>query len=97
MIAPLDERGETFMTVAEIAEVLKLNKQTVRNWIDRGELPAIHVGRRVRVKRSDFERLIEQGYTGPPSTSTAPETTAAGFWERAEIPVPSGGGVVPDP
>src|SRR5450755_3411331 len=45
---------ETFLTVAEIAELLKLNPQTVRNWIDRGELSAVRVGsRRVRVKQSD--------------------------------------------
>jgi excisionase family DNA binding protein len=54
---------ESFMTVAEVATILKLNQQTVRNWIDGGKLPAIHVGRRVRIKRSDFERLIEQGYS----------------------------------
>jgi uncharacterized protein YjcR len=29
---------ESFLTVIEIAEMLKLNPQTVRNWIDRGEL-----------------------------------------------------------
>jgi excisionase family DNA binding protein len=46
------------MTVAEIASVLKLNQQTIRNWIDAGKLPALHIGRRVRVKRSDFDRLL---------------------------------------
>src|SRR5450755_270386 len=46
---------ETFLTVAEIAELLKLNPQTVRNWIDRGDLSAVRVGsRRVRVKQSDL-------------------------------------------
>lgn len=54
---------ESFLTVAEVAETLKLNQQTVRNWIDQGFLPALRVGRRVRIKRSDFERLLEQGYT----------------------------------
>jgi excisionase family DNA binding protein len=42
--------SEEFLTVAEIAELLKVNQQTVRNWIDRGSLPAVRVGRRVRVK-----------------------------------------------
>jgi excisionase family DNA binding protein len=50
---------ETFLTVAEIAEQLRLNQQTVRNWIDRGELSAIRVGpRRVRVRASELERFI---------------------------------------
>jgi len=72
---------DPFLTVAEVAEVLKLNPETVRNWINRGELPAIHVGPRIRVKRSDFNRLIEQGYSDKPSaTGEGTGTTADGFW-----------------
>jgi excisionase family DNA binding protein len=48
-----------YLTVAEVAGILKLNQQTVRNWIDRGELPALRVGRRARILRSDFDALIE--------------------------------------
>lgn len=51
---------EKFLTVAEIAASLRLNQQTVRNWIDAGTLPALHVGRRVRVARPDLEALLEQ-------------------------------------
>jgi excisionase family DNA binding protein len=54
---------DSFLTVAEVAETLKLNQQTVRNWIDRGELPAVRVGRRVRIKRADFDRLLDEGYS----------------------------------
>ena len=53
------------MTVAEIAKVLKLNQQTVRNWIIAGSLPVVRVGRRVLIRRSDFDAMIEAGYTGP--------------------------------
>jgi excisionase family DNA binding protein len=62
---------ETYLTVAEVAEVLKLNQQTVRNWIDQGTLPALKVGRRVRIKRSDFERVLAAGYR--PGTTAAPQ------------------------
>jgi len=55
---------EEYLTVAEVAETLKLNQQTVRNWIDQGSLPALRVGRRVRIKRSDFERILEESYSG---------------------------------
>ena len=35
---------------------------TVRNMIDRGELPAIRVGaRRVRIERSDLDAFLAQG------------------------------------
>ena len=55
---PVDE----YLTVAEIAETLKVNPQTVRNWIDRNEPKGIRVGaRRVRVRRRDFDAFIESG------------------------------------
>ena len=56
--------ADEFLTVAEIAGLLKLNPQTVRNWIDSGKLPAYHIGRRVRVGRQDFDRLVEDSYMG---------------------------------
>jgi excisionase family DNA binding protein len=59
-----NEAEESYLTVAEVAETLKLNQQTVRNWIDQGSLPALRVGRRVRIKRSDFERILEESYNG---------------------------------
>ena len=61
--------GDESLTVAEIAQILKLNQQTVRNWIDQGTLPALRVGRRVRVRRSDFDALVERGRTAPAPTS----------------------------
>ena len=72
---------EEFLTVAEVAELLKLNQQTVRNWIDQGSLPALRVGRRVRIRRSDLNRLLEERYTGASSGSSQPEgPSAEDFW-----------------
>lgn len=66
--------NETFLTVMEVAETLKLNPQTVRNWIDRGELRAVRVGsRRVRIRQSDLDALLAQGETLPlPSKASTP-------------------------
>src|SRR6201995_3480131 len=75
------EPEETYLTVAEVAETLKLNQQTVRNWIDQGSLPALRVGRRVRIKRSDFERVLAESYTsgsGAPGQDAGP--SAEDFW-----------------
>lgn len=42
--------------------MLKLNPQTVRNLIDRGELPAVRVGRRrVRILRADLDAFLAEG------------------------------------
>lgn len=76
-----DSLEDTFLTVAEVAELLKLNQQTVRNWIDQGSLPALRVGRRVRIRRSDLERVLEQGATAPPpGTASKPGPSAEDFW-----------------
>lgn len=93
------EHEDEFLTVAEVAEVLKLNPQTIRNWIDQGSLPALRVGRRVRIKRSDFMRILEEGYGGGRAARQALQETgltAEDFWGGEEIPVvdpsPSYGG-----
>lgn len=46
------------LTVAQVAELLRLNPQTIRNWIDAGTFPAMHIGRRVRIKRADLDAFI---------------------------------------
>ena len=83
---------DTFLTVAEVAGILKLNQQTVRNWIDQGSLPALRVGRRVRIRRSDLERLLADGYTaGPPAQPAVPADTpgdgrrAEAFWSGETV------------
>ena len=80
---------ESYLTVAEVAATLKLNQQTVRNWIDAGTLPAHRVGRRVRVRRSDFDRLLEQTYTGPsPAGASGTGLSADDFWGGTEPGAP---------
>ena len=34
---------DEFLTVAEVAAILKLNQQTIRNWTDQGSLPALRI------------------------------------------------------
>lgn len=75
------EPDEIYLTVAEVAQTLKINQQTVRNWIDQGTLPALRVGRRVRIKRSDFQRILDESYSGrrvEPVQDSGP--SADDFW-----------------
>jgi hypothetical protein len=53
----------------------------LKNWIDTGSLPALRVGRRVQVRRSDFEELLERGYKRPAGASEAQR-----FWEGDWLP-----------
>jgi excisionase family DNA binding protein len=79
--------GEEFLTVADIARILKLNQQTVRNWIDQGSLPALHVGRRVRVRRLDVDAFVERGRTDAPPRAVN-RSHAQAFWEGELEPAP---------
>ena len=72
--------SDELLTVAEIAATLKMNQQSIRNRMDSGYLPAIRIGRRVRVKRSDFDALLEASYTGI-------KHTPAGVWD-GDVPTP---------
>ncbi|MFZ1996495.1 MAG: helix-turn-helix domain-containing protein [Solirubrobacteraceae bacterium] len=78
MAADQDE----FLTVAEIAAQFKVNQQTVRNWIDRGELGAVRLGsRRVRVPASELARFIAaSASTAMPKESQVVEELHAA-WE----------------
>jgi excisionase family DNA binding protein len=88
---------EEYLTVAQVAETLKLNQQTVRNWIDQGSMPALRVGRRVRIKRSDFERILSESYSaGAAASSGRAGPSADDFWGGEPVglaePAPSSEG-----
>jgi excisionase family DNA binding protein len=82
---------DEYLTVSEVAEHLKLNQQTIRNYIDQGSLPAVRIGRRVRVRRTDLDRILAQGMTvapappslPPPATPVDARALLAGGIERA--------------
>jgi excisionase family DNA binding protein len=53
---------DELLTVKEVAELLKLNQQTIRNMIDRGEMGHVRVGqRRVRVRQSQLDAFLAAG------------------------------------
>jgi len=53
---------DEYLTVREVADLLKINQQTIRNWIDRNEFPAVRVGsRRVRIRRTDLDAFLAAG------------------------------------
>lgn len=45
------------LTVSEVAKVLRMTSQAVRDMIKRGELDAARVGRQYRIPRSEVERI----------------------------------------
>lgn len=53
------------LKVSKVAEICDVEVGTVYKWIDRGILPAVKIGRTVRVDAAELRRLIK----GRPSTA----------------------------
>jgi excisionase family DNA binding protein len=61
-VAQSDERRH-FMTVAEVAQLMRVSTMTVYRLIKSGELPAVRVGRSYRLRPSDVDRYLGDRYT----------------------------------
>jgi excisionase family DNA binding protein len=53
------------LTVAEVADMLRVSTMTVYRLIRTGELPAVRVGRSYRVKRADLDAYLEAQVVEP--------------------------------
>lgn len=52
-----------FLTVAEVADQLRVSNMTVYRLINAGTLPAARVGRSYRLREDDIERYLADSYT----------------------------------
>ena len=52
-----------FLTVAEVAGLLRVSTMTVYRLIKAGELGAVRVGRSYRVAEDDVDRYLARSYT----------------------------------
>lgn len=67
MTSMADERrlGEmSFMTVAEVAAVMRVSKMTVYRLVHSGELPSVRVGRSFRVPEKAVQEYLQDSYHG---------------------------------
>lgn len=53
-----------FMTVAEVAEVMRVSKMTVYRLVHSGELPAVRFGRSYRVPENAVEDFLRSAGLG---------------------------------
>jgi excisionase family DNA binding protein len=55
---------EPLLTVAEVAQVLRVSNMTVYRLIKGGQLAAMRVGKNYRIRRMDVERYLSQRAVG---------------------------------
>ena len=56
---------DPLLTAKEAAKALRMSLRTVRRWIADGDLPAVRLGRSVRIRRSVLRGTIRSGIDRP--------------------------------
>ncbi len=59
---PGDISDAKFLTVAEVAAMMRVSKMTVYRLVHSGELPAVRVGRSFRVREEDANEYIQRSF-----------------------------------
>lgn len=62
-LAKPDEPRARFVTVAEVASLLRVSNMTVYRLVQAGSLPAVRVGRSYRIREDDVDRYLAEQYT----------------------------------
>lgn len=58
-----NESQPRFVTVAEVAGLLRVSNMTVYRLVQSGQLPAVRVGRSYRIREADVNRYLGDQYT----------------------------------
>ncbi|MGH3413626.1 MAG: helix-turn-helix domain-containing protein [Marmoricola sp.] len=59
---PGDISEVKFLTVAEVATVMRVSKMTVYRLVHNGDLPAVRVGRSFRVREDDVNEYLKTSF-----------------------------------
>lgn len=63
MTQQLDTTHTRFLTVGEVAAILRVSSMTVYRLINAGSLPAARIGRSFRVRQEDLDRYVAEHLT----------------------------------
>ena len=61
-MAAADKSGVKFLTIAEVASMMRVSKMTVYRLVHNGELPAVRVGRSFRVTEDDVDEYLRKSF-----------------------------------
>jgi excisionase family DNA binding protein len=84
------DTADPWLTLAEIAEELRVNPATVRQWVSRGQLKASRAGvRKWIVRRSDLDRMLAATNVAGDATHPAPEPESTSVEDRGGARAPA--------
>jgi len=64
------EEFQNLLRISDVAERLNVHTATVRRMIQRGELPAVKIGKNVRVQPADLDAYIQAAHIKTPDPAT---------------------------
>jgi excisionase family DNA binding protein len=75
---------ETYLTIEELADYLKLAAQTIRRWVLNREIPFHKIKKVIRFRLSEIERWIDGG--GLSALAMANDSRDGGLFEDDNLP-----------
>jgi excisionase family DNA binding protein len=54
-----------YLTVEEVAELVRVSRMTVYRWVRSGDLPAVRVGRSFRIPQDSLDAFLRSSSTVP--------------------------------
>lgn len=63
MVQQLENVNARYMTVGEVAGVLRVSTMTVYRLINAGQLPAVRIGRSFRVREEELDHYLAERHT----------------------------------
>lgn len=81
--------SQKFLSVKDVADLLKVGEAAVRSWIKHGDLRAVDIGREWRIAPRDLESFLQRHANRPPDDTDRGEGEPDGggtpFRPSAEI------------
>ena len=62
------------LTTKQVADILQVHKFTVLKYIKEGKIKAIKLGRVWRIRESEIEKFLDEGFMAPDTTKDKKET-----------------------
>ena len=54
---------EKIYTVPQVAEYLQISRSKIYDWVKKGKIPHVRIGRNVRIRESDLQAWIDSQLT----------------------------------
>jgi excisionase family DNA binding protein len=59
------------LTIEEAAEALSLSPHTIRSWVKGRRIEFVRLGRSIRIRRTEVDRVLREGTVVPSGKSTS--------------------------